>query len=367
MKKQNNVYIAVFGVIALIIIAAAVSTLFFNQSAAPSTASLSLANLTNYGPAPNIVGISAWINSQPLNITQLRGKVVLVDFWTYSCINCIRTIPYLEALQKEYGNYGLVIIGVHTPEFQFEHNLSNVEAAVKRFNITYPVALDNNYSTWDAYGNEYWPADYLIDKNGDVRYISFGESPTSFNQTQQVIRELLENASYTPPSSLVDVKDILNFTQQISPEMYLGSQEIAQGRINYFSSEDNIAPGQNTTYQALNISMNDTIYLAGTWYSAPDSMIAVNNSRLFLIYRASRVNVVAGVSGANYSTIRITLDGNSVPSQELGGDASIVDGNAIVNVSSYRLYNIVSTQSYGWHTLEINASRGFRIYTFTFG
>ena len=122
----------------------------------------------------------------PLNITQLKGKVVLIDFWTYSCINCIRSIPHLNAWQREYGGNGLVIIGVSTPEFQFEHNYSNVYAAVKKFNITYAVALDNNYSTWDAYGNEYWPAEYLIDKNGDIRYASFGEG--DYNTTENVIR-----------------------------------------------------------------------------------------------------------------------------------------------------------------------------------
>ena len=192
-KMKMNVYIIVFGLIAVIVVLAAISS-FLIQPAPASN--VSLANLQNYGPAANIQGISAWINSPPLNMSQLKGKVVIVDFWTYSCINCIRTIPFLNALEKEYGKYGLVIIGVSTPEFQFEHNLTNVENAVKMFNITYPVALDNNYSTWEAYNNHYWPADYFVDKNGNIRYESFGESPGAFNQTQQVVRELLKNANY---------------------------------------------------------------------------------------------------------------------------------------------------------------------------
>src|SRR5271154_6289780 len=166
-------YILVFGGIVVIIVIFGLSTLVFNQNLGAKN--VSLANLQNLGPAPNLTGGSAWINSQPLSISKLKGKVVIVDFWTYSCINCIRSIPHLEAWYNAYGNNGLVIIGVSTPEFQFEHNYSNVDAAVKKFGITYPVALDNNYGTWDAYSNQYWPAEYVIDTNGDVRYFSFGE------------------------------------------------------------------------------------------------------------------------------------------------------------------------------------------------
>jgi thiol-disulfide isomerase/thioredoxin len=360
-----NIYMIVFGVIAAIIVIAALSTIFFNQNLA--SASVSLANLTNYGPAPNFQGISAWINSQPLNISQLKGKIVLVDFWTYSCINCIRTIPFLEALQSEYGNNGLVIVGVHTPEFQFEHNLTNVENAVKRFNITYPVALDNNYSTWDAYGNEYWPADYLIDQNGDIRYKSFGESPTSFNQTQKIIQELLESANYTLPSNVVNVRDVLNFTQEISPEMYFGWEELASGRTNYFGNLAGFEPDNITDYVITNTSQADTIYMGGKWYNDPYSMIAESNrSKIILIYRAKSVNVVASGNGKNTS-ISVTLDGQNLSHDDLGSDDHLVNGTAIVNISAPRLYNIVNASSYGWHTLEINANPNFKIYTFTFG
>ncbi|HUC39131.1 MAG TPA: redoxin family protein [Candidatus Acidoferrum sp.] len=361
---KGNIYLIVFGVIALIIAAAALSTLFFNKSA--SQAAPSLSNLQNYGPAPNIQGISAWINSQPINISELKGKVVIVDFWTYSCINCIRTIPFLNTLQKEYGNNGLVIIGVSTPEFQFEHNLTNVESAVKRFNITYAVALDNNYSTWDAYHNEYWPADYFIDKNGDIRYESFGESPSSFNETEQVVRELLENANYTLPSNVTNVSDILNFSQEISPEMYLGYQEIEAGRTNYFGNPQGLQPNEAYDYTLPNVTQADTIYLGGSWYSAPDSIIAENGSVLFLIYRAKYVNVVASGNGTNTS-IMLKLDGQNLTSNYLGSDAHLVNGTAVVNVSASRLYNIIAAPSYGVHVLEIEADKNFRIYTFTFG
>lgn len=361
-----SIYVIVFAVIVAVIAIAAVSSFVFNKNFT-TTKNVTLSNLTNYGQAPNIRGISAWINSPPLNITKLKGKVVVVDFWTYSCINCIRTIPFLNALQNEYGNDGLVIIGVHTPEFQFEHNLTNVQNAVKRFNITYAVALDNNYSTWDAYSNQFWPADYIIDKNGTIRYESFGESPTDFNQTQQVIRELLVQAGYTIPANGVSVKDAINFTQNISPEMYLGYEELESGRTNYIGDLQGIQPNETTNYTIRNISTQYPIYLSGEWYNAPDSMIATsNNSRIILFYRAKSVNIVA--SGNNgVANITILLNGTIPQTNYIGSDVKISGNSAKIQVSNSRLYNLISGPSYGVHELEINATPGFRIYTFTFG
>ena len=145
--------------------------------------------LPDYGVAPPIHADGAWINSPPLNLAALHGKVVLIDFWTYSCINCLRTLPHLKAWYAAYHKDGLVIIGVHTPEFAFEHVTSNVQAAVKRLGITYPVVQDNDYKTWDNYANQYWPAEYLIDKTGHVRHTEFGEG--SYPETEQLIRTLL--------------------------------------------------------------------------------------------------------------------------------------------------------------------------------
>lgn len=356
---KTNIYLIVFAVILAIVVLAALSTLVFNKNLA--TENVSLSNLPNYGPAPNIQGISAWINSQPINLTQLRGRVVIVDFWTYSCINCIRSIPHLEAWYNAYGNNGLVIIGVHTPEFQFEHNLSNVEAAVKQFGIKYPVALDNNYSTWDAYGNEYWPADYIIDKNGDIRYAVFGEG--NYNQTEQVIRELLVNAGYTIQPNFTDVPLGVNFSGIATPEIYLGYARARQA----LGNVQGFAPNQTVDYVMQNVTMNNTAYLSGDWYNAPDSMIAVNNSKIFLIYKAEKVNVVAsGFDGRN-ATIVVKLDGKNLSAGELGSSDVLSGSEAVANINESRLYNIVATSSYGWHRLEIDASPGFRIYTFTFG
>jgi len=149
----------------------------------------SAAPLKNSTPAPEFAGIDKWLNSEPLSISQLRGKVVLVDFWTYTCINCINTLPYVKDWNRKYKDQGLVVIGVHTPEYPFERNTDNVKTAIKRFNITYPVVQDNRYATWSAYNNQYWPAFYLIDKKGQVVYSHFGEG--EYDETEAQIKALL--------------------------------------------------------------------------------------------------------------------------------------------------------------------------------
>jgi thiol-disulfide isomerase/thioredoxin len=150
----------------------------------------SAAPLENRGQAPEFTGIEKWLNSEPLTMQQLRGKVVLVDFWTYTCINCINTLPYVKSWHQKYKDQGLVVVGVHTPEFPFERSTDNVKTAIKRFDIRYPVAQDNRYATWDAYNNRYWPAVYLIDKKGRVAYTHFGEG--QYAQTEAAIKALLE-------------------------------------------------------------------------------------------------------------------------------------------------------------------------------
>lgn len=350
---KTNLYIIVFGAIAAIVVLAALSTLLFNKNLAAQNITLS-----NYGQAPNIRGIAAWINSQPLNLTQLRGKVVLIDFWTYSCINCIRTIPYLNGLYAKYGNDGLVIIGVHTPEFSFEKNYTNVLTAVKKFGIMYPVALDSNYSTWDAYNNEYWPADYLINANGTIVYEQFGEG--NYAQTELAIRQLLSKAGYTLPATTTNFTSTTNFSGIGTPEIYLGYAR-ERGPL---GNQQGFKPNQTVDYTITNITQANIPYMYGEWYNAPDGMVAVNGSELFLIYKARYVNVVAS---GNNSKIYIGLDGKPLNQSSLGSDDQIVNGSAFAIVNSPRLYNIVGTPTYGVHELEIAAQPGFKIYTFTFG
>src|SRR5262245_7250961 len=177
--------------------------------------------LPEYGQAPDFAGIDRWLNSRPLTMASLRGKVVLIDFWTYSCINCLRTLPHVEAWDRLYRKAGLVIVGVHTPEFAFEHVPSNVEAAVKRLGVRYPVALDNDYGTWNAYGNQYWPAKYLIDRSGHLRYAHFGEG--NYDITEENIRTLLGEKPAAPVSNRLHD---LTPTGPITPESYLGFERI---------------------------------------------------------------------------------------------------------------------------------------------
>jgi thiol-disulfide isomerase/thioredoxin len=151
--------------------------------------SASTAPLENHSRAPEFVGIEKWLNTEPLSMQKLRGKVVLVDFWTYTCINCINTLPHVKRWHDKYKDQGLVVVGVHTPEYPFERSTENVKTALKRFDIRYPVAQDNRYATWNAYGNQYWPAAYLIDKNGEIVYKHFGEG--NYQETEAMIRTLL--------------------------------------------------------------------------------------------------------------------------------------------------------------------------------
>jgi thiol-disulfide isomerase/thioredoxin len=357
---KRNAYVIVFGIVAIVVVAAAVSTLFISQGSGQTIGNLS--TLPNYGTAQDFQGIAAWINSPPLHISQLHGKVVLVDFWTYSCINCIRTIPYLNAWYNEYGNNGLVIVGVHTPEFTFEKNYSNVLTAVTNFGIKYPVALDSNYGTWNAYGNQYWPADYVIDANGTIRYKQLGEG--DYNGTEAVIRELLQSAHYSVPSetayNTVSGTNV-DFSQIGTPELYVGYATARQP----IGNAQGFSPGQVVDYTIQGGLQRNYVYFTGDWYNANDSMIAAGkDARVYLLYDAKVVNIVAQ---GNDTLIVVSLDGSPPSETFLGKDLSLTGGSASAYVGMARLYNIVNGPSYGEHEVVITASPGFRLYTFTFG
>jgi thiol-disulfide isomerase/thioredoxin len=355
-----NAYVLVFGIVGIVIAAAVVSALLSSQGSSQTVTDVSL--LPNLGKASNFQGISAWINSSPLNISELEGKVVLVDFWTYSCINCIRTIPYLNAWYSKYVNNGLVIVGVHTPEFQFEKNYTNVLAAVKSFGIKYPVALDSADATWNAYSNQYWPADYLIDKNGNIRDMHIGEG--GYNSTETLIQGLLRNAGYNVTGGILANSvngTSVDFSKIGTPELYVG-YATARSPI---GNREGFSQGQVVDYASPGSMQNNTVYFSGRWYNARDSMVSAgNDTKVFLIYDAKVVNIVAQ---GNFSVITIRLDGKNLQQAYLGSDLAIHQGVASGSVSSARLYNIIDGPSYGWHLLEMDASPGFTLYTFTFG
>jgi thiol-disulfide isomerase/thioredoxin len=295
--------------------------------------------LPDYGSAPEFKGITNWLNSGPLTIAGLKGKVVLIDFWTYSCINCIRTMPYVTKWYDTYKDQGLVIIGVHTPEFAFEKDASNVADAIKRFNIHYPVAQDNDYGTWNAYGNQYWPAEYLIDKTGHIVYTHFGEG--EYDQTENAIRELLGLNSTAKPDNGQDL------SQVASPEMYFGTDR----EHNLTGQQSPSSVPQNYTSPS-QLNLNE-FSLDGNWQFAADKATLVKGSgKIKLHFSSGRVYFVAESIGQP-TTLHITVDGQIQPD---------------VTVGASELYTLFNSNNYKDHQLEIDIpTGGLDAFTFTFG
>jgi cytochrome c biogenesis protein CcdA/thiol-disulfide isomerase/thioredoxin len=295
--------------------------------------------LKNYGQAPDVEDISAWLNTPSLSLEGLRGKVVLVDFWTYSCINCLRTLPYLRKWDELYRAKGLVILGVHTPEFAFEHDLGNVRAAVKRLGVRYPVALDNDYGTWKAYGNNYWPAHYLIDQAGHVRELHIGEG--DYDETERNIRLLLK-ASGTRALP-TDVRDPDRTPRELrTPESYLGYLRIEA----YAGSP--IRTDRPATYSFPAALARDNFAYAGSWKVESERIVAGENARLRLHFHARTVHLVLAGQGS----LRVTLNG---------------DDRGIIPVDGDRLYTLVKQKRAQDGLLELAFTRGVSAYAFTFG
>jgi thiol-disulfide isomerase/thioredoxin len=291
--------------------------------------------LPDYGPAPALIAGGRWFNSPPLTMQRLRGKVVLVDFWTYSCINCLRTLPHLEAWDAHYRKDGLVIVGVHTPEFAFEHVASNVAGAIKRLGVKYPVMQDNDYATWNAYSNQYWPADYLIDRSGHVRHANFGEG--DYDQTEKLIRTLLgvERGSTTRVRNETP-------TGLLTPESYIG-----YGRAERFVG-DQAQPGRAAAYHfPATVPANDLAF-DGVWTVLEERGISGPGARLRVHFQASKVYLVLGGQG------RVTVLVNGRPSRTVR-----VDGD--------RLYTLVDWRRKRDALLELRFTRGISAYAFTFG
>lgn len=313
--------------------------------------------------APALTGTQAWINSEPLTLEELKGKVVIIDFWTYSCINCIRTFPYLNAWHKTYKDQGLVIIGVHTPEFSFEKELSNVEKAVKDFDIQYPVVQDNNYKTWIAYANRFWPAKYIIDKEGYIRYTHFGEG--EYEETEKVIRALLEEGETKTMGDMIKIQgESIDFEKIGTPETYLG-----YARAEYQGNKENPAPDTITTFSEPQKIIDNHFYLTGNFLVANDYIVPQNfPAKLIMNYRANKINLVAGKDTPNgeAAVAKIYLDGAPIPSAKRGADVR-EDGTVVFDKDM--IYNLVDTgDDYDRHIVTIEfQTPNIRVYVFTFG
>ncbi|MBI4044546.1 MAG: redoxin domain-containing protein [Candidatus Diapherotrites archaeon] len=321
-----------------------------------------------YPVAPEIIGIQGWINSEPLTLASLRGKVVLVDFWTYSCINCIRTLPYLKQWHEKYSDMGFVLIGVHSPEFDFEKKPENVQMAANEFSLTYPIALDSDMETWRNYKNRFWPAKYLIDAEGRIRYTHFGEG--AYEETEQKIQELLEEAMQKE----IDVE--LTKEEEKSGEAgFFRTREIYAGHsfgVDYLGNPEGFSIEKTGAYTDTPEHVDGKMYLHGEWAhypefvkharttTAPEDYIAVK-------YLASEVNIVAGKGTQPYK-IYITLDGVDLTDRYAGKDIQFTEeGKAFIEVLENKLYNVVNGPL-GIRELKLYSdSNEFSLYTFTFG
>ena len=308
------------------------------------------------GEAPEFVGNQHWFNTpddRPLTLRGLRGRVVLVDFWTYSCINCIRTFPYLKAWDERYRRDGLTIVGIHTPEFPFEREAANVAAAIRENEIRYPVAQDNEQETWNAYANQYWPAEYFIDALGRVRYVHFGEG--EYGEKERVIRELLAEAGRKVPGRETSVHAIAPSSTVTTPETYLGA-----ARAEHFTNAM-LSPGPHDFTAPKSLPANEFAY-RGRWRISFDSATAAAGASLDLNFGARRVYLVLGSPGHG-RRMRVLLDGEPISAADAGSD--VHDG--VVEVSEHRLYNLVDLARVGHHVLTLEPEAGVQGYAFTFG
>ncbi len=307
------------------------------------------------GPAPEFVGNQEWFNTpggRPLTLRSLRGRVVLVDFWTYSCINCLRTLPYLTAWDRTYRTEGLTIVGVHSPEFPFEKDAGNVEEAIERNGIHYPVAQDNDLATWSAYGTQYWPSEYFIDAEGRVRFAHYGEG--EYEEKEKIIRELLAEAGRPVSGHDSEAHGIEASAGVTTPETYLGT-----ARAERFTNPM-LSPGSHEFTKAPPPGPNEFAY-HGRWRITLDSATAEGGS-LDLNFGARRVYLVLGSPGRSRS-VRVLLDGRPIPAGLAGSD--VHDGG--VEVRAQRLYHLVDLPRVGKHLLQINPEPGVTAYAFTFG
>ena len=303
--------------------------------------------------APEIVSGAAWLNAPPLKISDLRGKVVLIDFWTYSCINCVRTLSALKQWDAQYRDKGLVIIGVHTPEFAFEQKLENVKTAIEKYGIRYPVVLDNDLATWRAFDNHYWPAHYLIDKEGRVVYTHFGEG--DYDVTENNIRILL--GLDVAPSNVAS--EYSEYSAQPTPETYLGSL-----RADRYSGETPTQKEGEADYEPSAFVPENNWTLGGAWKIEGERIVSGKAGALLrLNFKARKVFLVMGTSNGQPAKVTLTLNGKPLGAQS-GRDVQ----NSTLTINGHALYELVGQPAFQNSLLEIIAQApGVELYAFTFG
>jgi thiol-disulfide isomerase/thioredoxin len=310
-----------------------------------------------------------WLNSQPLSFRQLRGRVVLVDFWDYTCVNCIRTLPYVQAWHERYQAKGLTVIGVHTPEFTFAQYESNVERGIREFGLTYPIVVDSDREIWKAFANRYWPTKYLLDKDGYLRYGHFGEG--GYRECEEAIRDLLHEVD--PNLELPEIMAPLReedhpgaVCYRPSAELYLGHR---RGRI---GNEGGFKEDQIADYDFSGKIEETFFYAKGRWASTAEyfEAVASGTHSLKLKYEASAVNLVMAAPREATAEVQVLQDGKPITSARSTKDIRFRSSGSVVEsyivVDSARMYSVVDNQDFGEHELELICSAGIAAFAFTF-
>ncbi|KFM19968.1 Thiol-disulfide oxidoreductase ResA protein [Marine Group I thaumarchaeote SCGC AAA799-P11] len=365
MKSEIKTAIILAVVIGVGIVAISVAFSTLDQaSVANISGDSSQIDKSGFKKAPDLVGIAHYLNTTPEELAQeMEGKVILYDIWTYSCINCIRTLPYITAWDDKYSDQGLLIIGIHSPEFEFEKVPENVKMSIEKHGINYPVVMDNEMETWKAFENRYWPRKYIADHEGYIRYDHIGEG--GYQETEKVIQQLIKERSdalgiqMASASSLVDIKEF-EHTLFRTPELYFGYY-FAQNR-NQLGSEEGFQPEKTVVYEESDKIELHKFYPIGTWKNHEDSMELISETgEIKLLYNAKEVNIVT----ANNAELEMYLDGEPLPEQYSGSD---ITSENTLSVSEPGLYNIITSEESASHVLEIKVKgMGFQIFTFTFG
>ena len=331
--------------------------------------------------APEFKGIVNWINSEPLTMEQLRGKVVLVDFWTYTCVNCIRTFPYLKEWHDKYADKGLVIVGVHAPEFEFEKLTNNVAASAESFGLEYPIAQDNDFDTWRAYANRAWPAKYLMDEDGILRYKHVGEG--AYLETETRIRQLLEHAGadlsgVIPNASIAPLPDRAagagDRSKRLTREIYGGYRRNLSASGLYIAQNEYYQGSERVVdYSDPGSHQNNKIYLQGPWFNGQEELRharATEDYEDYIALRFSAITVNAVVNPLDDAPfeVQVTIDGRPLTAEEAGPDVEVADGRSYFRVDEGRLYQVVALGEYSTHELRLSStSDNFALFAFTFG
>ena len=305
-------------------------------------------------PAPDFTGIDAWLNSPALSTAGLRGRVVLIDFWTFSCVNCVRTIPHLQALYAAEHGRGLEIVGVHSPEFDFEKDLGNVTAATRRLGVSWPVAVDSEMATWNAWSNQYWPAEYLIDQQGRVAYAHAGEG--DYEQTAAAVARLLGAPAASPTGDGVVAPTP---GSQISPELYAGSERGSlAGGAAYGPAGTPVAyPDPGPPGPA------DVIQVTGSWADHRQWLEAAGPGHVRLRFHAADLYLVAGANGGPSLTVSVSLDGAPVAAARAGPALA----HGVLSVGGQGLLHVLTGVAPGDHLIDLGVPAGFQLFTVTFG